>query len=234
MILRDIDMDLPYIIDEEKVQMTPEETRKDYELNWKWKRRDFQLTNRCMMAMITRLMPRIVTEKCWKITIQCVEKISKDGYIIVGGDCEIQVIFDLGRFYSMTRLEKKQYAIEKTMEGLNKLIPFIDVTGVLEACYKVVESNYENIWFWKKPKKRKNLSVQLKVVHDSDFITFYMVFADSKTKESEEFFMAKDEPSEWIFNNYFGILEWIDDTTAKLTTKDGKEFIKNCVFKASK
>ena len=225
MILRNINMDLPYVIDETKTHLTPEETRQDYELNWKWKRRDFYLMNRCMMAMVSRLMPRIVTEKCWQITIECVEKSPKEGFLIVGGDCEVQVLFDLLKFYDMTGLERKQYAIEKTREALKKLIPSIDVTGVLEACDKVVEAGYENVWFWKKSKKKKNLSVQLKVVHEADFISFYMVFNDSKTKKKEEHFLVKDEPSEWVFANYFGILDWIDDTTAKLTTKDGKEFI---------
>ena len=118
--------------------------------------------------------------------------------------------------------------IAKTKEALNKLMPSIDITGVLEACDKVIEAGYENVWFWKNPKKRKNVSVQLKVIHEADFINFYMVFKDAKTKKTDERFLVKDEPSEWIFDNYFGTLEWIDDKTAKLTTKDGKEFVKTC------
>lgn len=221
-------MDLPYIVDETKSNMTPEETKQDYELNWKWKRREFYLMNRCMMSMVSRLMPRIVTEKCKQITIGCVEKSPKDGFLIVGADCEVQVLFDLPRFYAMTTLEKKKYVIAKTKEALNKLMPSIDVTGVLEACDKVIEAGYENVWFWKNPKKRKNVSVQLKVIHEADFINFYMVFKDAKTKKTDERFLVKDEPSEWIFDNYFGTLEWIDDKTAKLTTKNGKEFVETC------
>ena len=33
MILKDIDMDLPYVIDESKSLLTQEETREDYDLN---------------------------------------------------------------------------------------------------------------------------------------------------------------------------------------------------------
>lgn len=234
MILKDIDMDLPYVIDESKSLLTQEETRKDYDLNWKWKRHEFNLANRCMMAMISRLMPRMKTENFWGITIECVEKSPKDRYLIVGGVCEVQVLFDLSRFYTMTDIEKKKYAIEKAREAMNKLTPLIDVSGILKACDKVAEAGYENIWYWKKSKKtskkRRSLSVQLKVVHEIDFIHFYMVFNDSKTGKTEEHFIARDKPSEWIFNKYFGTVEWIDDKTARLTTKDGKQFIETCTL----
>lgn len=234
MILKDIDMDLPYIIDESKKTWTNEETRKDYDLNWKWKRHKFNLMTRCMMSMISRLMPKIITENCWRITIECVEKSPKDRYLIVGGGCEVQVLFDLPRFYTMTDIEKKKYAVEKAREAMNKLMPFIDVSGVLNACDKVAEAGYENIWYWKKSKKtskkRRSLSVQLKIVHEIDFVHFYMVFNDSKTDKTEEHFIVKDEPSEWIFNKYFGTVEWIDDKTARLITKDGEQFIETCTI----
>lgn len=113
------------IIDKSKSLLSPEEIRQDYELNWKWKRREFNLTNRCMMAMISRLMPRMKTEDVWRILIECVEKSPKDRYLIVGGGCEVQVLFDLPRFYTMTDIEKKKYAVEKAREAMNKLMPLL-------------------------------------------------------------------------------------------------------------
>ncbi len=234
MILKDIDMDLPYVIDESKSLLTQEETWKDYDLNWKWKRREFNLATRCMMAMVSRLMPRMKTENFWGIIIQCVEKSPKDRCPVVGGVCEVQVLFDLSKFYTMTDIEKKIYAIEKAREAMKKLTPLIDVSCIMEACDKVAKAEYENIWYWKKSKKkskkRKSLSVQLKVVHEINFVHFYMVFNDSKTDKTEEHFIAKDQPTEWVFHKYFGTVEWIDDKTARLTTKEGKQFIKTCTI----
>lgn len=230
MILKDIDMDLPYILDD-KSYLTPEEIKEDYQKNWKWKRHNFNLLCRCMMAMISRLMPRIITDNFQKIIIECVEKNPKDGFVVVGGVCEVQVSFNLTNFLSMTSLEKKQYMVQKTREAIKKIKSSVDLSGVLEACDKVAEEKYENIWFWKKPKKNKNISVQIKVVHDLDFVFLYMVFTDLKSKAMEQHFLLKDKPSEWIFINYLGSLEWVDDKTAKLITKDEKEIIATCGIK---
>ena len=77
MILKDIDMDLPYIIDESKSLLTQEETRKDYDLNWKWKRHEFNLANRCMMAMISRLMPQMKTENFCELQLNVSKSLPK-------------------------------------------------------------------------------------------------------------------------------------------------------------
>ena len=228
MILRDFDMDLPYVIDESRKNMTNEETRQDWDLNWKWKEFNFVLMHRCMMAMISRLMPRIDTEECWKITIQCVEKNPKDGYLIVGGDCEVQVLIDLEKFYNMTSLEKKQHAIAKTREAMEKIKPLFDVNIILDVCDKIVESGYNNTWFWKKSRKKKNLLAQIKTVHEVEAVYIYMVFTDSKTKRTEEHLIITDKPSGRAFVKYYGSLEWIDEKTAKLITKENNEFIVRC------
>ena len=87
MLLKEIEMDLPYQRDDlriENIRRTGgleynKAVKKDYELNWKEKRRDFQLMTRCMTSMVSRLLPKIKTEDCWKIIIECSEKVCREG-----------------------------------------------------------------------------------------------------------------------------------------------------------
>ena len=81
MVLKEIEMDLPYVRDTNQEQLSEDDIKLDYELNWKGKRRQFQLMTRCMTSMIERIIPRTTTKDCWKILIECVENPSRKGII---------------------------------------------------------------------------------------------------------------------------------------------------------
>ena len=70
MVLKEIEMDLPYVRDINPEQLSEDDIKLDYELNWKEKRRRFQLMTRCMTSMIERIIPRITTKDCWKILVE--------------------------------------------------------------------------------------------------------------------------------------------------------------------
>ena len=70
MILKEIEMDLPYVRDTNQEHLSADAIKLAYELNWKEKRRQFQLMTRCMTSMLERIIPRINTKDCWKILIE--------------------------------------------------------------------------------------------------------------------------------------------------------------------
>lgn len=227
MILKEIEMDLPYVADDNQEHLSAEDMKMDYELNWKQKRRQFQLMTRCMTSMVERMLPRIITKDCWKILIECVEKLPRRECINLLGVYSVQVLFDINMFYEMDTLEKKQYIVNKIKEAMNKLSEYnlFDVEEIYKVCNEVVDSNYINEWFWNKPVKMKHVSVQIKVLHDIENVSIYMVFKNSIKKKYEEKFLVADIPDERVYSRYLGKLEWISVGIARLSTKNGECFI---------
>ncbi len=230
MILKEIEMDLPYVRANSPENLSADDIKMDYELNWKTKRREFQLMTRCMTSMIERLIPRIVTKDCWKILIECVEMEPRDKCLNLLGVYSVQVVFDVKNFYKMDTYEKKQYVVTKVREGICKLHQYelIDLAELIQVCDKISEMNYVNEWFWKKPLKSKQLSVQIKVLHEVENVRIYMVFNDYGKNECSEKLLVEDIPDERVYSKYLGKLEWISAGTARLSTKEGSCFIEKC------
>ena len=55
-----------------------------------------------------------------------------------------------------------------------------------------------------------------------------MVFRDFLQNVQKVEFLVSELPDERAYSKYLGKLEWISDTTAKLTTKTGESFVVTC------
>ena len=235
MLLKEIEMDLPYQRDDlriENIRRTGgleynKAVKKDYELNWKEKRRDFQLMTRCMTSMVSRLLPKIKTEDCWKIIIECSEKVCREGYVNLSGVCIIQVQFDYSHFCQLKDNGKKIYVIDKIIEGIDKLDKLMefDIKEIKAVCFKIKESKYINEWLWKKPVKHKDKFVQIKISHDVDNVTLYMCFFNKNMELLEEILLLSTVPDEWAYASYLGNLKWVSDNSAVLITKKGESIV---------
>lgn len=103
--LKEIELDFPYKKNDKYISqqttkgMTIEEAEaEDYQKNWKWERRKFQLATRCMTSMVERFMTPIVTVESWKIIIECVEEIELKKPIL-GDVCTLNFIYILMIFF---------------------------------------------------------------------------------------------------------------------------------------
>lgn len=165
MILKEIEMDLPYEKNESRVKniQTTEGVdydsaiKLDYNLLWKEKRRIFQLSTRCMTAMIERLMPPILTDECWKILIECVKTPNKNMIRNFLGVYVVQVQFDYEEYVLSTDLEKKKFIIDKVVEVTNIISPQkeVELKEILNTCDRIQNLGFVNEWLWGKPKKTK-------------------------------------------------------------------------------
>lgn len=227
MILKEIEMDLPYVRDTNQEYLSADAIKLDYELNWKEKRRQFQLMTRCMTSMLERIIPRIITKDCWKILIECVEKPSRNECINLLGVYSVQVLFDINMFWEMSSLEKKKYVVNKIGEAIGRIAQykFFAVEEIQKACKEIVDSNYLNEWYWNKPVKLKQMSVQVKVIHEVESVNIYMVFKDSVKNIYKEKFLVSEIPDERAYSKFFGKLEWISVGVARLSTKNGQYFV---------
>jgi len=216
-------MDFPYVRDMSRGEY---DTVQDYQLNWKQKRRQFQLMTRCMTAMVERIMPQITTKDCWKISIECVEKLSGKEIVNMMGTYEVEVPFDMKLFLEMDSFEKKKYVVTKIREAIRRIAQnnLFDVEGIENACNTVESLNYVNEWYWKKPVKQKHLSVQVKVLHEVECVTISLVFRDSLLNSCKEKILVSALPDEWVYARYLGKLEWISEKTARLSAKTGRYF----------
>lgn len=227
MLLKEIEMDLPYVRNINQEQLSENDTKMDYELNWKNKRRQFQLMTRCMTSMIERIIPSITTKDCWKILIECVENPYRKEMINLLGVYSIQVPFDINIFWEMNSFEKKKYVVAKIREAIKIIAQYnsFDVEKIESACNKVEDSNYVNEWYWGKPVKNQHITVRVKVLHEVESVTISLVFKDSIKKIYKEKILVSDIPDERIYNKYLGKLEWISVGTARLSTKNGECFV---------
>lgn len=129
MLLKEFDLDLPYIVDQENVNSIiknqkceyNEAIKLDYELNWKWKRRSFRLETRCITAMYERLFGKYKTKDCWKVLIECVDHISDERIVNISGVCSVPIQFSLNEFGVKSELEKKRTTLRLLMDGIEKL-----------------------------------------------------------------------------------------------------------------
>ncbi len=223
MLLKEIAMDFPYVVDIHRGQY---DTVLDYQLNWKKKRRQLDLMTRCMTAMVERIMPKITTKDCWKILIEGVEKPSRKEIVNLGGVYHVEVPFDINIFLEMDSFEKKKYVVSKIREAIRRIAQsnLFDVEGIENACNTVENANYVNEWYWRKPVKQKHLSVQVKVLHEVECVTISLVFRDSTLNSYKEKILLSELPDEWAYARYLGKLEWISAGTARLSAKDGEYY----------
>jgi hypothetical protein len=112
--LREFDLDLPYIPDQQNITLIMDEqnceydtaVKMDYEQNWKEKRRLFRLSTRCISAMFERLFGKSITEDTWKVLVNCVEKISAPNSTNLSGVECIEIEMEYKKFLTVSEPKK--------------------------------------------------------------------------------------------------------------------------------
>jgi hypothetical protein len=125
--LIEFELDLDYSVNEENVALIMKKSscarneaiQQDYEINWKWKRRDFSLQTRCITAFFSRLLGGINTADCKKLIVRCVSAVQGKKVITYsGGFCDVQVQFNYDSFVTIDALAKKKVVLELLMKGI--------------------------------------------------------------------------------------------------------------------
>lgn len=234
--LKEFGMDLPYKknqnsikeIQEKEGLIYQEAVRRDYELNWKEKRWQFQLMTRCMTSMIERIMQPIETKDCWKILIECVDDKPNENVKNLLGVYTIQILFDVENFFKLSDYEKKKVVIDTIVRGVDQLDDMVSfkLEEIREVCDKIISKKYLNIWRWKKPIKLKDKYAQIEVVHEVNVVNINMVFFDNSGGVIKKALIISALPDEICYSEYLGKLERVSDTQVALITKSGEKYIK--------
>ncbi|WP_440119608.1 hypothetical protein [Paenibacillus sp. QZ-Y1] len=236
MYLKEFELDLPYIVDDENVESIiksqkcdyNEATKLDYELNWKWKRRSFRLETRCITAMYERLFGKYKTKDCWKVLIECVENISDERIVNNSGVYSVPIQCRLNDFGAKSELEKKRTTLQLLMDGIEKLSlnNNWDVKPFREIALHIEELGYVNEWTWKKTIKSPNKKYNAKVIchhHVESMDIFISIIHRDGTQLLLEKVIS-ELPDEFAYTRHLGELKWVSDFEVALVNKkrDGK------------
>lgn len=233
MYLKEFDLDLPYIADEEKIKLIINEkkcqyndaTKLDYELYWKGKRRSFRLETRCITAMYERLFGKLKTEDCWKILVECVENITDERILNYSGVSTVQVKFSFDDFSSKSEIEKKRTTLSLLMEGIENisLNENWDIKPFRMIASQIEEAGYLNEWIWKKAVKSpdKNYNAKVMCHHNVDSMDIFIFIMLHNGTEILLEKVISELPDEFAYSKHLGELKWISDFEVALINKKG-------------
>jgi hypothetical protein len=235
MILRDIDLDLPYkenrplieeLINKQGID-EKDAIRLDYEMNWQEKRMKFRDEMRCIVGLYLRYLGKFRTLETKKIIINCVENINSNKIHTFDGFTEVEVEFDYSAYKNLDNEEKKKLLLEKLYEGVLKVTETYEWDKpMLKKTYQsVIESNYKNEYVWKqKASPSRKYRAEIFCQHEIDKYVVSMIIKTRDTNElvkSEILFIER--PHELAFVEHLGNLEWISNNEVILLNKYNKK-----------
>lgn len=235
MLLRDIDLDLPYkenktfieeLINKQGLK-EKEAISLDYDMNWREKRIRFRDEMRCIVGVFLHYLGEFRTLETKKIIINCVEKISSNKIHTFDGFTEVEVEFDYEAYEKLSNEGKKKWLLETLYEGVIKVAETYEWDrSILEMAYQsVIERNYKNEYTWKrKTSPSRKYTAEIFCQHEIDKYVVTMIIKIKYTNEwvkSEVLFIER--PHELAFVKHLGNLKWISNTEVTLLNKYNKE-----------
>lgn len=233
MILREFDLDLLYIENETFVDdlirggmSRKDAIHKDYQENWKWKRAQFRLENRCITSMFGRLFKELFEPfktDCQKLEVECVSgEISQR--IKAGNICSVQVRFNYPEYILEDGKQKKKMALELLFQGIRRvsLAKGWDLALFERIRDKIINSNYDNHWLWAKQVSSPNrkYKAQVYIEHEPKSIDLYMIVSE-KTGRIKKTFITSEIPDEYFYTDLLGKVKWTSNEQVVLESKGG-------------
>ena len=235
MILKEFDLDLPYIEDIVNIKKLMKEnqwdmtkaTQNDYFINWKEKRIQFRDEIRCVASMYERFLKKFKTDDCWKILIECYEKITDTRIRNLLGVYTVQIEFEINDFFMATDNEKKIITLELLRRGVERIVneKNWDRTYFDEAYYEVIKVEYMNNWIWKKPVKSPNkaLSAEVFCEHFINHFDISIIIRSQDDTEVRRERILSDKPNEFSYARHLGLLKWLAEDEIALINKEGNQ-----------
>jgi hypothetical protein len=210
-----------------------EATVKDYEENWKWKRREFVNQTKCMTSFFSRLLGSYTNRDTKILLIRCVPEIKGRMIITSTGHCDVQVPFDYDYFIDLGDAEKKKNVLETLMKGIRLVAiekkwdmePF---EGIYE---RILKADYTNEWIWKKhvmsPNSKYNAHILIR--HEIKQVDIFIVVCDAEGNEIVKNKIISEIPNEWTYSEHLGEVKWYDDKVALISKNSEKEWFVSCI-----
>ncbi len=235
--LKEFDVDLPYVADNEQIKSIMSKkkcqyhdaTQIDYNLNWKEKRRSFRLETRCVTAMYERLFGKMKTEDCWKILVECVEDITEERILNLSGVVTVQVKSSFDEFCFLSGIEKKRTTLNLLMKGIEKISSHKNwvVEPFSEISFQIEQMGYSNEWIWKKAIKSpdNNYYAEILCQHNINSMDISILIWQINGVMIQRKKVISELPDEFAYAKHLGELKWISDVEVALINKKGDNMI---------
>lgn len=192
------------------------------------KRLQFRNETRCVTALFERCYkPSKETGKPWKILVEVVTKAAGSGYKDLLGVLTTQVESDIDRFLGLDNSDKKPETLELLMRGIGQVASALslDMMPFETAAAEVEKRGFINEWIWgsEVANSSKTMSAEILVNHDVEAATLSARIRNGSGKVVNVLPLVSDQPNEFIFDEYFGSLSWLDDNTIELASRNGKK-----------
>ncbi len=233
MILQRIQLDFPYFENYEEIRMIQEMEHIDYNMaryyhylkTWSKNRIEFWKSTKCITMTLEHLAFKMKTNCLKEITIQLKKGQEKPYYENEKGICKVTVAGDIEDFFVLDSHKKKEYIVEKIIEGLRCIKENIedDLTPLTDACATIKKNNYECRWYWKKPIKKGKLYAQMLIEQDINESRLNVVFFDSEMNILQKTLITTDYPSGLKIGEHLYIFQWETDREVTIMTKNGEK-----------
>ncbi|OAS14693.1 hypothetical protein [Paenibacillus oryzisoli] len=237
MYLREFDLDLPYIVDKERIQAIMNEkkceyhdaTKFDYNLNWDDKRRSFRLETRCITAMFERLFVKMKTEDCKKVLIECVESITDERILNFSGIVTVQVKSSYNEFILGNDDEKKRTTLNLLLKGIEKISREKDwvIDAFRDVSSQIEKIGYLNEWIWRKAVKspQKKYYAEVLCQHNVKSMDISILIRQMDGTEVRKIMVISELPDEFAYAKHLGQLVWTSESEVVLVNKNGDNMV---------
>lgn len=205
----------------------------------RWARHRFINETRTVLALFQRhLTPPRESGNAWKISVEIVQQLGRRQVREGLGHIIVQIEDTTCRFFELKADEKKRQTLEWLFQGIEIVTKAYgwDIKPYAEAKDAVLNLNFVNHWAWRKRawwRNGRRLVAEVFVEHEIEEIRIYIQLRTRSKEILERVLVVTDMPDEFVFDKYFGALQWIDDTTVKLVPKSWAEGSWSVTFDSS-
>lgn len=230
MILRDIKFILDYNPNKYSLQIQQlmkeknlnreQATQLYYKENFQDKAVQIRDETRCIADFYIGCLGKYKTNETKEILIHLVDEIVAPRIINIDGFTEIQIIFNLEKYISLSDNKKKQMILDIIQKAVNIVGDAFewDYQSFQQAYNKLVKDNYENNYVWKKKISlgRKYIA-EVYCEHDIHEYLIYMIIKGYRDKEEiKKLLLHNVGPHEFEFVSYLGDLKWLSNESVAL------------------
>ncbi len=192
------------------------------------KRLQFRNETRCVTALFERCYePSKETGKPWKILVEVADKDARSGYKDLLGVLTTQIDGDIDGFLRLENAEKKPKTLDLLMNGIEQIAKALslDMAPFEKAAAEVKRRGFVNEWVWGSEisNKSKTMSAEILVSHEVEATTLSARIRNGGGNVVGILPLVSDQPNEFIFDEYFGTVSWLDDHTIELASRTGEK-----------
>lgn len=184
---------------------------------------NFSLETRCICAFYERLFDKFHTETVWKLLVEGASEITEKRILTIGGVEEVQVLFDMDKYFTATTEQKKVMMLETLQEGVLKIAKEEKWNeDIFKYPYEqIIECGYQNNYIFGKPKVSpcKKYTAEIYCEHKLKSFDIFVVVRSRNGIQVKSQLVKSELPDEFFFKKHLGRIKWIGNKKIEMLNK---------------